>query len=200
MNVRSHARLCVDMEADLGPMARAARAGGAADVDRFLEAVQPIVVRAVRLVVGSGSSIAEEACQDAMLDIVRGLPSLVDPARVRTWAMRIAMRRAVRAGRGQRLRERFRGSDDEIEGVFDRAAAPERLMLVREAFAELPVRMRTVAVLRLYVGLSEEETAEVLGCARGTVKSRLHGARARLKRALDPDPPAGSLMPVRRPT
>jgi len=60
--------------------------------------------------------------------------------------------------------------------------------------------MRTVAVLRLYVGLSEEETAEALGCAPGTVKSRLHGARARLQRALDPDAAPGSLTPVRRPT
>jgi RNA polymerase sigma factor (sigma-70 family) len=200
MNVRSQTRLCTDVEADLASMARAARAGGAIDVDRFVEAVQPIVVRAVRLVVGSGSSIAEEACQEALLDIVRGLPSLVDAERARTWAMRIAMRRAVRAARGQRVRERFRGGDDELEGVFDRAGAPERLLLVREAFAELPVRMRTVAVLRLYVGLSEQETAEALGCAPGTVKSRLHSARARLQRALDPDATEGSLMPSRRPT
>jgi RNA polymerase sigma-70 factor (ECF subfamily) len=200
MNVRPQARLCTDMEDDLAPLARAARGGAPADIDRFLAAVQPIVVRAVRLVVGSGSSIAEEACQDALLDVVRGLPSLLDPARARTWAMRIAMRRAVRAARGQRLRERFRGDDDEVEGVFDRAAAPERALLVREAFAELPVRMRTVAVLRLYVGLSEEETAEALGCAPGTVKSRLHGARARLQRALDPDARAAAPLPVRRPT
>jgi DNA-directed RNA polymerase specialized sigma24 family protein len=39
-------------------------------------------------------------------------------------------------------------------------------------------------VLRLYAGLSEEETAEVLGCSLGTVKSNLHHARRRLTRAL----------------
>lgn len=201
MNVRPQARLSLHMEQpDLGTLARAARAGSAPDVDAFLAAVQPIVVRAVRLVVGPGSSIAEEAAQDALLDIVRGLPSLVDPARARPWAMRIAMRRAARAARGQRLRERFRAADGEIEGVFDRGAVPERVLLVREAFAELPVRMRAVAVLRLYIGLSEEETAEALGCAPGTVKSRLHAARARLTRALEPDPTASSLLPVRRPT
>jgi RNA polymerase sigma factor (sigma-70 family) len=186
---------------DLIQLARAARRGDPVAVDRFLETVQPLVVRAVRLVVGSGSAIAEEACQDALLDIVRGLPSLADPERVRAWTMRIAMRRAVRAARGQRLRDRLSGTADQIEGVGDPTAVPERALLVHEAFAALPVRMRAVAVLRLSVGLSEQETADALGCAPGTVKSRLHGARARLQRALDPaDPATSSLMPARRPT
>jgi RNA polymerase sigma factor (sigma-70 family) len=184
---------------DLIQLARAARRGDPAAVDRFVEHVQPLVVRAVRLVVGSGSGIAEEACQDALLDIVRGLPSLADPERARAWTMRIAMRRAVRAARGQRLRERIAGADERIEDVSDPAAVPGRTLLVHEAFAALPVRMRTVAVLRLYVGLSEQETAEALGCAPGTVKSRLHGARARLQHALDPNPATSSLMPARRP-
>jgi RNA polymerase sigma-70 factor (ECF subfamily) len=190
----------VAQPSDLIQLARAGRRGDPAAVDRFLEAVQPLVVRAVRLVVGSGSAIAEEACQDALLDIVRGLPSLSDPERVRAWTMRIAMRRAVRAARAQRLRLRFGGAEAQIEDVGDPTAVPGRALLVHEAFAALPVRMRTVAVLRLYVGLSEQETADALGCAAGTVKSRLHGARTRLQHALDPDPATSSLVPARRPT
>jgi RNA polymerase sigma-70 factor (ECF subfamily) len=188
---------------DLTELARAARSSDAAAVDQFLEAVQPIVVRAVRLVVGSGSPIAEEACQDALLDIVRGLHSLENPERARAWAMRIAMRRAVRASRALRLRERFSGAGDVLEDVRDPRAYDERTLLVREAFSALPVRMRAVAVLRLYVGLSEEETAEALGCATGTVKSRLHAARGRLQRALDTDGPTTSTLtatPARRAT
>jgi len=42
-----------------------------------------------------------------------------------------------------------------------------------------------VLLLRYYHGLSEEEAAEVLGCPRGTVKSRLHAARERLGRFVE---------------
>jgi RNA polymerase sigma factor (sigma-70 family) len=185
---------------DLIALARRARTGDERAAGELLDAIQPDVVRAVRLVVGAGSPIAEEAAQDALLDVVRGLPSLNAPEHVRTWAMRIAMRRAVRAARSQRLRHRFGDGDELLDELRDPRDVPERALLVREAFAALPVRMRTVAVLRLYVGLSEEETAEVLGCAPGTVKSRLHGARARLQVALTPDDAAGSLMPARRAT
>lgn len=186
---------------DLVQLARRARRGDDGAVGDLLDAIQPAVVRAVRLVVGPGSSIAEEAAQDALLDIVRGLPALNAPEHVQTWAMRIAMRRAVRAARSQRLRARLGDGDELLGELRDPRDVPERALLVREAFAGLPVRMRTVAVLRLYVGLSEDETAEVLGCAPGTVKSRLHGARARLQVALAPgDASDGSLMPARRAT
>jgi DNA-directed RNA polymerase specialized sigma24 family protein len=40
--------------------------------------------------------------------------------------------------------------------------------------------MRAAAILRLYVGLSEAEAVDVLGCSIGTVKSQLHDARQRL--------------------
>jgi RNA polymerase sigma-70 factor (sigma-E family) len=43
--------------------------------------------------------------------------------------------------------------------------------LLRQALATLPPRQRAVVVLRHYEGLSEQETADTLGCAVGTVKS-----------------------------
>ncbi len=48
----------------------------------------------------------------------------------------------------------------------------------------LPERQRAVIVLRYYEGLSEAQIAEVLGCARGTVKSQSAAAVAALRRAL----------------
>jgi RNA polymerase sigma-70 factor (ECF subfamily) len=46
--------------------------------------------------------------------------------------------------------------------------------------AELPESQREVIVLRYYHDYSEEQTAEILGCPKGTVKSRLHHALAHL--------------------
>jgi RNA polymerase sigma factor (sigma-70 family) len=58
------------------------------------------------------------------------------------------------------------------------------MLELKEAFDELPPKLRATAVLRLYVGLTEAETAVALECSRGTVKSQLDEARRRLSRQL----------------
>src|SRR6059036_3462334 len=50
----------------------------------------------------------------------------------------------------------------------------------RRLLAALPEAQRSVVILRYYHDLGEDEMAEILGCPRGTVKSRLHHAMARL--------------------
>jgi RNA polymerase sigma-70 factor (sigma-E family) len=63
----------------------------------------------------------------------------------------------------------------------DRTNAVVRRVLVGRALAQLAPRQRAVLVLRYYEDLSEAETAELLGCAIGTVKSQTHHALARLR-------------------
>ena len=55
---------------------------------------------------------------------------------------------------------------------------------VYAAVLALPPHYRTVIHLHYYEGFSVAEIAEQLGCAEGTVKARLHRARARLREAL----------------
>ena len=55
---------------------------------------------------------------------------------------------------------------------------------MRAAIDELPVRYREVLALREIEGLSYDEISDVLGISIGTVESRLHRARTRLKRKL----------------
>ena len=66
------------------------------------------------------------------------------------------------------------------QGTPDHAAQVEVADAVRRALADLSPAHREVVVLRYYAGLSEQRTAEVLGVAPGTVKSRLSRALARL--------------------
>ena len=52
------------------------------------------------------------------------------------------------------------------------------------AIRRLPVRQRACVVLRYYEGLTEKETAEVLGCSVGTVKSQTSRALSHLRKEL----------------
>jgi RNA polymerase sigma-70 factor (sigma-E family) len=67
----------------------------------------------------------------------------------------------------------------DVEGVLD----------LREALKTLPPRQRATVVLRYYDELSVQETAEVLGCSEGNVKSQTSRALDSLRRVLS-DPPA----------
>jgi RNA polymerase sigma factor (sigma-70 family) len=70
---------------------------------------------------------------------------------------------------------------EELEAL---APSEGRQAALKQAFDHLPPRLRATAVLRLQAGLSEEETADALGCSVGAVKSNLHDARKRLTRSL----------------
>jgi RNA polymerase sigma-70 factor, ECF subfamily len=164
-------------------LARRVTGGDRGALEPLLEELQPVVARTTRLIVGSGSPVAEDAAQEALLDIARGIGSLREPAAARAWAIRVATRRALTVAQRERLtslRQRALAADS------DAAAAPEygRSAALKEAFDRLPPGLRATAVLRLYVGLSEAETAEALHCELGTVKSNMHDARRKLSATL----------------
>ena len=85
---------------------------------------------------------------------------------------------------GRRPREAPIGETDIAVSVTDGIA--ERDQLVRAAQA-LPEGQRAVLVLRYFDDLSIEETARVLGCTTGTVKSQTARALTRLRAALTPE-------------
>ncbi|HEX2035777.1 MAG TPA: sigma-70 family RNA polymerase sigma factor [Chloroflexota bacterium] len=78
------------------------------------------------------------------------------------------------------------GPEEALEHAETRAA-------VAAALAALPPAQRTAVVLRYWHGQSEQEMAEALLCPPGTIKSRLHAARERLRAflrpLLEPTPP-----------
>ena len=163
-------------------LASRASGGDAAALNELLAELRPLVVRTARLVVGSGSWAAEDAAQEALLDMSRGISRLRDPAAVRTWALRVAIRRALKVARRERL-ARVRNARS-LERLQEPAPSDGREAALKQAFDSLPPRLRATAVLRLHAGLSEDETADALGCSVGAVKSNLHDARKRLTHLL----------------
>jgi RNA polymerase sigma factor (sigma-70 family) len=165
-------------------LADCAKRGKPGAMELLLERLEPEVAKVTRATVGLGLWSAEEAAQEAMMDIVTGIGTLKDPEAIVGWARRIASRRAIRAirreqARGEEpldlelLRRSFNrlGPDDPIEAL--------RGVTLADAFRTLPARLRAVAGLRLLLGMSEAEVADALEIAQGTVKSHLHAARQR---------------------
>ena len=145
--------------------------------ERYASAVYGACLRVLR-----EPGAAEDAAQDALLDIARGIGGLRNPDVVRIWALRVATLRAYKVARRERLLALRRAP-----AVTDELAIRPRdshAVALKDAFDRLPPRMRAVAVLRLYAGLSEEDAAYTLGCSVGAIKSQLHEARRRLARTL----------------
>jgi RNA polymerase sigma factor (sigma-70 family) len=175
-------------------LARHASDGDAAALAQLLTELEPLVVRTARLVVGSGSWAAEDAAQEALIDLARGIGKLKSPEAVLTWSLRVATTRALKVARRERLLS-LRSAPEVDAGLLAEVAQDandERRRALKEAFDRLTPRLRATAILRLQLALSETETAAILGCSPRTVKSNLHRARTKLIDLLD----ASGLVPA----
>jgi RNA polymerase sigma-70 factor (ECF subfamily) len=149
-----------------------------------LEELVRLVTPAIAPVCGAiALDAGDDALQEALIVIVRRLSTLREPRAVTGWARRIATREAVRVARG-----RLPVVDDAgleragpATGLGDVATALD----VRLTLASLPPEHRAVLVLRDLEGLSEADVARLLDVPEGTVKSRLHRARAAFTRRWD---------------
>ncbi len=136
---------------------------------------------------------AEDLVQDTLVRAFQGIESF-DGAHPRAWLLTIL--RNTHINRNRRRRPELL---DDPDATFDRLAAtesagteaPETVVIgetfdavVSDALAALPERFLRVVTLVDIDGLSYAEAAEVLGVPVGTVMSRLHRARTRMKQRL----------------
>ncbi|MBC8098401.1 MAG: RNA polymerase sigma factor [Armatimonadetes bacterium] len=132
--------------------------------------------------------LAEEVLQDVMLAAWENAANFRGDSKVRTWLLVIARNRALNSQRKRapllvELDDNLTGHDDET-GPLERVQRQDEGAALRRAIETLPVPHQTVLVLVFYQQLSGVEVAQVLGISEGTVKSRLHRAKAALRRAL----------------
>ncbi|HEU5393284.1 MAG TPA: sigma-70 family RNA polymerase sigma factor [Candidatus Methylomirabilis sp.] len=143
---------------------------------------------------------AQDIAQEAFVRVFRGLRDFQGQAAFKTWLHRIVVNLALDALR-RRSRQPAAAYDDTREPgdeAREEVGAhpdedPDRALQAREvgeairmALEEVPAPQRAALLLREVEGLSYQEIAEVLGCAVGTVMSRLHYARRRLRERLRP--------------
>ena len=134
------------------------------------------------------ASLAQDATQQALLDIWRFLPRLRDPQRFDAWAYRLLVNACSDEGRRSRRRTsvvRLLPTHDSSEhgGI---AAVADRDQLER-AFRRLTTEHRAVVVLHHFLDLTVEEISEALGVPVATVRSRLHYAMRGLRAAVEAD-------------
>lgn len=126
--------------------------------------------------------LAEEAVQLTFLHAWRAAARFDVDRDPKPWLYAIARRAAVDVYR----RERRHGGRVPLESGADIAVLPESFETtwqaweIRTALDQMPVTQREVIEATHFLGLSHEETAERLGLAVGTVKSRSHRAHRRL--------------------
>ena len=171
-------------------MARARR-GDAVAYEALVRAHQDIAFRTACLFAGSAAD-AEEAAQEAFVKAWRALPRFRPDAPFRPWLLAIVANEARnrRRAAGRRAGLALRAAQARVSG--DAAPSPEAALLAggerRELLAALGAldeRDRAVIACRHLLDLSERETAEVLGCRPGTVKSRLSRALGRMRAELE---------------
>lgn len=114
----------------------------------------------------------EDAMQETLIAVMRNLPTLREPAALRAWVRRIAVRESLRLVTGRREVLAAELPDPGVAPA-DTATAID----VRGVLRDLAPVHRAVLVLRDLEDLTEEETARILDVDRGTVKSRTHRAR-----------------------
>ena len=156
------------------------------------------VYRAVRAVMNEEADV-EDVMQQAYINAFTHLHQFEERAQFSTWLIRIALNEAFAKRRRVKgpesvVRIQFeldgdrRGYMDTLispEADPERQAYAEELRRVLEAAVEaLPDNYRTVFMLRDIEGLSTSETGEGLGLGEEAVKTRLHRARAMIRRAV----------------
>jgi RNA polymerase sigma-70 factor (ECF subfamily) len=145
----------------------------------------------------SGSkAIAEDVTQEVFLFLMRE-GNVFDPARgsVSAFLLGVARNHVLRRLRVEQLLAPLGDdSDDDVPLLppstdvcpLEDLTRAETIESVRKAVLSLPSKYREVVVLCELQDVSYGETAEILGCAIGTVRSRLHRARALLFAKLRP--------------
>jgi RNA polymerase sigma-70 factor (ECF subfamily) len=175
---------------DLGALAERASAGDKAAMDDLLRAIRPRVLRICKSVLPY-SADAEDAAQEAMLNIATKVHTYSGRSSFSTWMHSVAANSARSTYRKLKRTAQAAHSPEQAEKPDPRTTsviAGTRLDLLEalETLERDRPQMVTPLVLRDVYGLSYEEIAAEVGAPLGTVKSRIHDAREVVRPLLRP--------------
>jgi len=166
-------------------------AGDQAAIETLVRQYETGVFRLALSIVGDAAE-ANEITQETFLAALRSLRSYQERKSFKAWLYTIALNQSRSHLRKRKARERLAAL---LTSVFrveaQKQVLPEEAILQNEKEAvlwnslnDLDERFRTVVVLRYFHELSISEISEILCVNEGTIHSRLHSAREKLKDAL----------------
>jgi RNA polymerase sigma-70 factor (sigma-E family) len=143
----------------------------------FVRARSAALGRSAYLLTGD-RHLAEDLLQTALYQAARRWGRITAAGDPEAYVRRILYTTHVSWWRRRRVTEAY---GVELPDVVARADDPELRLALAQALARLTPKQRAVLVLRFYEDLSESQTAAMLGCAVGTVKSQTRHALGRLR-------------------
>ncbi len=142
---------------------------------------------------------ARDAAQETFIAAFRNLSKFRGEAKVSSWLHRIAINQCLTTKRRRKSRAEDYLNDDEgnNERIFvsspnsspgNVAESRERIKLIRQAVAALPLDLKQVIIMKEFQDLTFQEIAETLDLPLSTVKSRLYTALKQLEMKLERTP------------
>jgi RNA polymerase sigma-70 factor (ECF subfamily) len=177
-------------EADL---VERARQGDVAAYEELVRRYQDLATRTAYVIAGGADAL--DAVQEAFVKAYASLGRFRAGSAFRPWLLRIVANEAINRRRAARRHANLslraaegRPPDDAVPSPETAALAQERQRELLAAVNRLRPEDRLVIAYRYWFDLSEAEMAEALGCAPGTVKSRLSRALGKLRKRLSQGP------------
>ena len=152
--------------------------GGATEWD--WDHARAVCFREAERVLGRVAS-AEDAAQEAVTRAWRHRHSCQTPEQPAPWIAAIARREALRVAAQRREAPLEEAEPASVDGPAD---AVEASLDLRRGLRLLTAGEREVVLARYWADLTQPQAASLLGLAEGTVKVRLHRARATLRAVL----------------
>jgi RNA polymerase sigma-70 factor (ECF subfamily) len=152
------------------------------DFRDYVVARTPTLLRTAYLLTGDRGE-AEDLLQEALFRLSKAWRRVSESESLDAYVRRTMVNLCVSRWRRRRVRTVTVAAVPELQGAGDADHVSDRDEIWR-ALAMVPPRMRAVLVLRFYEDLSEADTAAVLDCAVGTIKSQTARGLVKLRNAL----------------
>lgn len=179
----------------------ALRAGDDSAYEQMIRTYGGSILNKVRHIVIQEED-AHDCLQETFIQAFRKLHTFEQRSTLKTWLHKLAINIALMKVRSRQRKDElaledwmgtFDELDERIEPHWDFGESVESLVLrnstctlVKQSIDALPDQYRIVLLLRDIEGYDTEEVANLLETSTGTIKTRLHRARAALKKKLEP--------------
>ncbi len=164
----------------------AAQKGDRQALERLLLGLLPRVRHLVRYLI-RGDNEVDDIAQEALIALLRGLPTFRGEGRLTSWADRVVMRVTLASIKKVRRERALRDLSPDLSALPDLGGRPDEYALRRERVQfldALPYDQRHALVLHHVLGMTVPEIAQELRTPFETIRSRLRLGQASLRAAL----------------